>query len=306
MAADPVVTAARAEDRPVAPPRAGRRGGPALWRRALALWRVAAYLDLMFLTRSPQQVLGYLVTDALLALAAASGTLLLAARFSGIGAWSRPQVLFMLGYALLATGLLSVLFGYNVLFISRRLGRGQLDHTLLQPQPLWLALLTEGFMPFSGAAELVPGVVLLVWAMGGMGLTPTPGWLALLLLNLAGSAAVVAGFSYGWGAMAFWAPRAAEEVSSSAMRVMHELKSFPLDGAGALLTGGLLTALPAGFVAWYPCRALLGLDPMPGAVFVTPLAGTAVMALALGIFRRGIHHYARTGSQRYSDFGHRR
>jgi ABC-2 type transport system permease protein len=284
----------------------GARAARTLFGRTLALWRVAAYLDLLFLTRSPQQVLGYLVTDALLALAGAAGTLLLAARFSGIGAWSRPQVLFMLGYALLASGLLTVLFGYNVLYISRRLGRGQLDHTLLQPQPLWLALLTEGFMPFSGAAELVPGLALLLSALDGMHLRPASGWGALLLLNLAGSAAVVAGFSYGWGALAFWAPRAAEEISSSALQAMSQLKSFPLDGAGALLTGGLLSALPAGFVAWYPCRALLGLDPTPGAVLVTPLAGAAVLALALGVFRRGIHHYARTGSQRYSDFGHRR
>ena len=88
--------------------------------------------------------------------------------------------------------------------------------------------------------------------------------------------------------------------------MMSQLKPFPLDGAGALLTGGLLTVLPAGFVAWYPCRALLGLDPRPYAVAVTPLAAAALLAVALGIFRKGLTHYARTGSQRYSSFGHRR
>ena len=122
----------------------------------LALWRVAAYLDLMFIARSPRQLVGYVLTDALLSLAAAAGTLLLAERFAGIGAWTRDQVLFMLGYAIVAAGILSLFFGFNVLFISRRLGRGQLDHTLLQPQPLWQSLLTEGFMPFSGGAELDP------------------------------------------------------------------------------------------------------------------------------------------------------
>lgn len=274
--------------------------------RALALWRVAAYLDLMFVTRGPKQALGYAVTDSVLSLAAASGTLLLAERFAGIGPWTRHQVIFMLGYAILASGILSVLFGYNVLFISRRLGRGQLDHTLLQPQPLWLSLLTEGFMPFSGAAELLPGVGLLLWAARRLEVAATPGWIALLLLNLLASAAVVWSFSYLWGSLAFWAPRAAEEISSSAMRMMSQLRSFPLDGAGGLLTGGLLSALPAGFVAWYPCRALLGIDPSPYAVAVTPMAAGVALAIALWVFCRGKKEYDRTGSQRYSSFGHRR
>jgi ABC-2 type transport system permease protein len=275
-------------------------------RRLFALWGAAAYLDLMFLTRSPKQVAGYLLSDAILGLAGAAGTLLLAARFEGIGAWTRPQVLFMLGYAIVASGLLSLGFGYNVLYISRRLGRGQLDHTLLQPQPLWQSLLTEGFTPFSGSAELVPGLALMLWAAPDLGVAVTPGWLALLLLNLLASATVLFAFSYAWGGLAFWAPRAAEELSTSALRMMSELKPFPLDGAGALLTGGLLTVLPAGFLAWYPCRALLGLDPAPAAVAVTPLAAAALLGAALGIFRKGLAHYARTGSGRYSSFGHRR
>ncbi|MGH2368057.1 MAG: ABC-2 family transporter protein, partial [Chloroflexota bacterium] len=199
--------------------------------RLVRLWRAAAYLDFMFMTRSPKQVAGYAISDAILSVAAAAGTLLLAERFAGIGEWTKAQVLFMLGYAIVAGGMLSILFGYNVLFISRRLGRGQLDHTLVQPQPLWMALLTEGFTPFSGSAELVPGIVLMLWAARELSLAVSPGWVALLVVNLLASAVVVWSFSYLWGSLAFWAPRAAEEISSSALRMMAQLKSFPLDGA---------------------------------------------------------------------------
>src|SRR5689334_6327063 len=66
----------------------------------LAPWGAAAYLDFLFMTRSPRQLLGYAVSDALLAVASAAGTLLLAARFEGIGSWTRDQVIFMLGYAI--------------------------------------------------------------------------------------------------------------------------------------------------------------------------------------------------------------
>ena len=95
--------------------------------------------------------------------AAAGGSLRRHRRVAG------PQVLFMLGYATVVSGLMNMFFGYNVLFISRRLGRGQLDHTLIQPQPIWLSLLTEGFMPFSGSPMLLPGIALMVWSAPAAG-----------------------------------------------------------------------------------------------------------------------------------------
>lgn len=274
--------------------------------RLLALWRVHAYLDLMWVTRDLKSFLAYYISDLTLAVAAVTVTLLLAERFDGIGPWTRPQVLFMLGYATITNGLLDTLFSYNVLFISRRLGRGQLDHTLIQPQPLWLALLTEGFAPVSGSVALLPGLGLLLWALADLPPLFSPGWAALFLLNLLASAVVMLAFSFTWGSLAFWAPRAAEEVSSSALRAINRLKPFPLDGFGAGLTGGLLTVVPAGFIAWYPCRALLGLDPAPWGVLVTPLAALVFAALAAWFFVRGLRHYGRTGSGRYTAFGFRR
>ena len=61
----------------------------------------------------------------------------------------------------------------------------------------------------------------------------------------------------------------------------------------------------AGFVAWLPSRALLGLDSHTYAVAVTPLAALAFVAVAIWLFRKGMTHYARTGSQRYLSMGHR-
>ena len=211
----------------------------------------------------------------------------------------------MLGYATTVSGLMSTFFGYNVLLISRRIGRGQLDHTLVQPQPLWLSLLTEGFMPISGSAMLLPGLGLLVWGLAATGVPVTLGWLALLLVSLLASCVVVLSFSFSWGSLAFWAPRAAEEVSSSANTLLDQLKAFPLDGVGALLIGGLVSVVPVGFVAWYPCRVLLGIERSPGALWATPLAALVLSTLTAFFFRKGMQRYVRTGSQRYSSLGHR-
>ena len=109
------------------------------------------------MTRDFRFFLINIVSDIILNLAGVTAVFLLAERFEGIGLWSRDQIIFMLGYAALVRGFLDMGFSYNVLQISRRIGRGQMDHTLIQPQPVWMGLLTEGFMPFSGSWSLFTG-----------------------------------------------------------------------------------------------------------------------------------------------------
>ncbi|GAC1399923.1 MAG: ABC transporter permease [Chloroflexota bacterium] len=284
----------------------GRRERPSAARRLLTLWKLYARMDLLWVARDPRAVALTLASDLIRVLGAITGTFLLAERFGGIGRWSQPHVLFMLGYAMMVTGLPEVFFNYNVAYISRRVGRGQLDHTLIQPQPLWLTLLTEGFAPISGGAELVPGTVLLVATTAHGAFAVTAGSLALLAVNVLASSSIALAFTFLWGSLAFWAPRAAEELNSSSWRLLHGLKAFPLDGTHPALLGGLLTIVPVGFLAWYPCRALLGLDRAPLAPALTPLAAVAFIAAAIIVFRRGMRHYGHTGSQRYLAFGHRR
>ncbi len=274
-------------------------------KRILRLWLLYAWLDFSWVTRDLKFAGTYFIADVVINVTTVTGVLLLAERFGGIGAWSRDQVIFMLGYGVLAGSLVYIFFGYNVSMISRRLGRGQLDHALVQPQPIWLGLLTDGFNPISGSAGLIPSIGLLLWSGHRLSLTLTPVWLAMFAINLVASCAVILAFQFIWGSLAFWAPRAAEEINSSTMRMIDQLKSFPLDGLGLGLVGGLLSVLPVGFVAWFPSRALLGLDSQSHALVMTPLAALVLAAVALGFFRKGMKHYGRTGSQRYLSMGHR-
>ena len=184
-----------------------------------ARWRAQARLDFMWMTRDFRFFVINVVSDIILNLAGVTAVFLLAERFGGIGPWSRDQILFMLGYAALVRGMLEVGFGYNVLAISRRIGRGQLDHTLVQPQPLWMGLLTEGFMPFSGVWPLLTGIGIMAWAIMHLGTALPLGWWLMLACSLLASSAIVLAFSYLWGSLAFWAPVAAEEISSTAFRL---------------------------------------------------------------------------------------
>lgn len=272
--------------------------------RIMRRWQVQAYLDFMWMTRDFKLFIINVVSDFVLSLSGVIAVFLLAERFAGIGAWSRDQILFMLGYAALVEGILEMFFSYNVLHISRRVGRGQLDHTLIQPQPVWMAFLTEGFMPFSGCWGFLAGLGISCWAVAGMDMALGSEWWFCYLIHLVSSCAVILAFSFLWGSMAFWSPVGAEEISSSAVGFTRQLKSFPLDGLHPALVSGLLSVLPVGFVAWYPCRVLLGIDEA-GSLWLTPLFAGALSLLAFSTFTKGLHHYGQTGSQRYLPWGHR-
>jgi len=263
-------------------------------------------MDVLFLSRSLRTGVAWYFADVLLALSTAVWAFLLAARFDGIGPWSRHQIVFLLGLALLVRGLVDLVFNMNIGFPSRRIGRGQLDHLLLMPQPLWQSLASDGFTPVSGSGQFLVSVGVVVWATRALALPVDATWLALLLLHVLAGAAILLAFAYLWGSLAFVAPRGAEEINSSSNRLLEQLKPFPLDGVGALLCGGLLSVVPAGFLAWLPARVLLGLETRPWAWLWTPAAALGFAALATFVFRRGLRHYARTGSARYLSHGHRR
>ena len=275
-------------------------------RSLFALWRLYAKMDLVWISRDFRSAIFFYVAELIQKIAAVSGVILLAERFAGLGQWSKPQVIFMLGYTMLGIGLLDTFFNYNVSYVSRRIGRGQFDHTLIQPRPLWVILVTEGFTPFTGSVVFLPGAALVLWSVGRLELNIGPLWIAQFGVNLLASAAITLAFSSLWGCLAFWAPRAAEEISMSALQLIDQLRPFPLDGLAPVLVGGLLTAVPAGFVGWFPARALLGLDQAPGAHWATPAAALMFGAIAAWTFAKGLKQYGRTGSQRYSSFGHRR
>jgi ABC-2 type transport system permease protein len=264
-----------------------------------------AKLDLLFIASDWRRFVLFLASDAAQAVAAVTAALLIAGRFGGIGPWTMPEIAFMLGYGQTVSSLLiGVFFGYNVVYMSRRIGRGQLDHSLIQPHSLAMTFATEGFTPFSGLGLLVPGLALLRWAAAQLHLTVDPGWAAWLVLQIVGSAAVLASFHSLWSTLAFWAPRGAEEITSETHQLIGELRPFPLDGLGSIAQAVMLSAAPIGFAAWYPSRALL--HGTTNELLVTPAAGVLFAIAGLLVFRKGLAHYAQTGSSRYSDFGHRR
>jgi ABC-2 type transport system permease protein len=273
-------------------------------RRFFRQLAVAARMDLLVMITSKAQAALWLLTDFVAYTAGIAAVLLIAERFDGIAGWSKAQIVFLMGFAATSAALRQMFFGYNVAAISRRVGRGQLDHTLVQPQPVLLSFATEGFSPFSSLGALAPSAALLVVGTRAASLTVTPAFVAKTAVCLGGSMTLVLAATFAIGAAAFWAPRGAEEISTRGSSLL-ELTELPLDPLPVVLRGVLMTVVPAGFVAWYPAGVLVGRRP-PEQWLLMPAVAALAAFLASLLFRKGLRHYAQTGSSRYSTFGHRR
>jgi ABC-2 type transport system permease protein len=282
--------------------------GKVTLRQFLGLYAMYARMDLSFLVRDWRLSLMSVCADMLSNVASVTGVFLLAWRFDGVGGMNRWEVLFMLGYVTCVTGMWQMFFaGCKVGHISRRIGRGQIDHMLIQPLPLAVQLATEGFLPFTGCQNLLCGIAILVLAARGLRLEANAPLLAGLALYLSASVATIAGLSYLFSALAFRWQIAFEEISSTVVDdLTGVLSNYPLSGMPVAMQWTLVTVIPAGLLGWFPACALLGKAPLGLPVFYPLIAAAVVWAFAALAFRRGLKYYVKIGSNRYSAGGHRR
>ena len=278
------------------------------FRKFLGLYVLYARMDLEFLTRDVRLSLMAIAADVLSNIAAVSAIFLLAWRFDGVGGMSRWDVLFMLGYVTCVTGLYQLFFSSsNTGHISRRIGRGQVDHMLIQPLPLTVQLATEGFMPFTGSQNLLFGIGITAWALRSMGRSINALWLLGLAGYLLVSIAIIVGLSYLFSSLAFRWQIAFEEISSTVVDdLTGVLSNYPLSGMPLFVQWTLITVVPAGLLGWFPACALLGKTPLGLPVFYPFVVAAVVWVLAAFAFRKGLRYYVKTGSNRYSSGGHRR
>lgn len=275
-------------------------------KELLKLYKLYAKMDLNWFLQDSVVCAVVIFSELISNIASLSGVFLLAARFGGVGGLSADEVLFMLGFFQLADGFTWMMFGgFNVMVISRRVARGQLDHMLIQPRPLLLQMLGEGFMPVSGSSGFFVGIVVTIIACVRLNLAVSPLWVLAFFLYVICHAGIKLGEGFLTGAGAFYKPVACEEISAQAINLTNLLGKYPLAGLPGWALGVLFTVFPAGLMAYLPALILLG--KLEKSLFLAlPLAvAAAFLTAATYFFRKGMRHYAQYSCNRYRDIGHR-
>lgn len=275
-------------------------------RELLGLYRLYAAMDLRWFLHDRATCAVVIASEFISNIASISGVFLLAVRFDGVGALNADEVLFMLGFFELAGGFLNMMFGnLNVLNISRRVGRGQVDHMLIQPRSLIMQLLTEGFMPVTGSSAFLVGIVLTAVSCIRLGIRVDIPWICAFIVYVLCHSAIKMGQSFLYGAAAFYRPVACEELSSMVLDMNSMIGQYPLAGLPGWAMAFLTTVFPVGLLAYVPALILLG-KLEKGMYMALPVAvAAAFMAAAVLAFRKGLRHYAQNSCNRYRSMGHR-
>ena len=276
------------------------------FKRIIKLLAISAKMDLIWLLRDTRFALAGISADMISNISTVSGVFLIASRFGGIGGMSTDEVLFMMAYSTLITGIFIIFGSGNNIHISRIIGRGQLEHLFIQPLPLGVQLSTNGFTPFTGGSNFVVGIVLMAIAVGRLELQISFLWIVSLMAYLLTTVTIIIARSYLVSSMTFYAPVAAEEISSTAIDGTWLISTFPLSGMPVFIQVPLLTVLPEGLMAWFPALSLLGRPPL-GLTGYYPMLYALLISLAASfIFRKGLRYYVQKGSNRYLPYGFRR
>lgn len=267
------------------------------------LW-IYAKMDLASLLRDSKFIAIVMAAELVSNISSISGIFLLAWKFGGIGGMDRFEVLFMLAYGNIVMGFLNMVGGgWNALFPSRIIGRGQWEHMFIMPLP-YAVQLTVGIFPFSSSSNLLTGIVMLAIAVHNLQVVLPWWWLGMLILQLIISMVIVVSLSYLFSSLAFYAPVQCEEISSTVIYSIEHTITFPLSGMPLYVRYPLLTIFPAGLMAWFPTMILLGktttFENFYPAIFALLLSFVTAY-----FFKKGFRHYVKKGINRYVWGGHR-
>lgn len=229
-------------------------------------------------------------------LSQASGLAVVGIIFANVPAlrgWTRSEVFFIYGFALMAQALFESVADGFYWFSDKYVIQGEFDRILLRPlNPLFQVLLENFNLEF--LPDFILGAAILATASASLGLGIGLGWILLLSLMLLGATLVLTGIFLALASVSFWA-----EDRVGILPPVYNLMAFgryPISIYQKALRILLSWVLPFGFVAFYPATGFLGREEFRIHFLGTPLAGILVAAIGYRLWRAGVRRYQSTGS----------
>jgi ABC-2 type transport system permease protein len=218
-------------------------------------------------------------------------------RFQPLEGWAFDDLAFLYGLGLLSHGLVVVFFiptwGTEFAVI-----RGEFDRLLLRPMNVFFQFIT-GYFNFIGLIDLIPGVVIFLYAAHAVDFSWGPGNVVKLALVVIGGLFIRGSLYTIVGAVAFWTKRSRNLISMS-VATLERTTMYPLTLYPHAVQAVLTFLFPIGFISFYPAESFLGktssLELPLGIAIWTPIAGIVCMAVAYTIFKMGLRKYESAGS----------
>lgn len=220
-------------------------------------------------------------------------------RFGNIAGWSLGEVAFLCGMIETSFGLMDMLFsGFDPPHFGQQVRLGSFDQLLLRPASITLQVLGSRFET-RRLGRIAQGIVILGVAAGLVGIRWTLAKVVYLPVVLISQVCFFGGLFIIGSAITFWTVQSIEVVNIFTYGG-SEMMSYPMDIYQDWLRRFFTFVVPAIFVNYCPALFFLDKgDPFglpPFVPFLSPVAGVAVLLVALGFWRFGVRHYQSTGT----------
>ena len=203
-------------------------------------------------------------------------------RFDQVRGYRMHDMLLLDGVCCIGFGLAVLVCG-GLRELAAQIADGELDGLLTQPKSVLLrALMSRSWA--AGWGDVISGAILLALALRADVVQVSAALLAVVC-----SASVVVASAVLFQASAFWLGRT-ESAARSAFEFMLMFSMYPPTLFGPQLKLVLFTLIPAGLVAYLPCELVR--EPSLTSACVASAAALLYCAFAVGVFQRGLRHYA--------------
>ncbi|TVR48678.1 MAG: ABC transporter permease [Puniceicoccaceae bacterium] len=225
------------------------------------------------------------------------GILALFHRFGTLQGWTLGQVALFYGTISVAFAIGDAL-GTGFDRMAALVRGGDFDRILLRPRTSVVQILGQE-LALRRIGRLAQGLIVLgaaVWIL-------EPAWgpaeIALLVLTVAGGAALFLGLFVVQGALTFWTTESLEAVNAFSYGGVTA-GQYPITIYEDWFRRFFTFVVPLACVSYLPLTLVLGVEDVLGLPAwmraSAPLAGPAFLAAALGFWSLGVRHYQSTGS----------
>lgn len=213
-----------------------------------------------------------------------------------LNTWTVHQVAFLYALSSITFAFTDLLIGHLDQF-PQKIRDGNFDIVLVRPRGTLFQIVASDFAT-RRAAKALQGVIVLVYALGGLSIDWNAGRVAVLLASLP-SAVVVFGSVWVVGAcVAFWTTDGGEFTNAFTYGGTA-MAQYPFDVYSAWLRRFLGFVVPLAFVCYFPSLYILGKpDPLglPRVLdFLSPAVALTAACVSGLVWRFAVRHYRSAG-----------
>ncbi|MBN1310220.1 MAG: ABC-2 family transporter protein [Anaerolineae bacterium] len=209
-----------------------------------------------------------------------------------LAGWTFEEILFIYGFYLLAVSPAQIFFDH-IWQLRYHLMEGTFIKYYFRPLNMMFYYMSE-MVDIKGFAQVVLGGAVIAYASTQLGLTWTAGRIGLMILTLFSASLVVIAILVIASCAAFWTLQS-YSILALAFR-LREFAQYPTTIFDGFFRFLFTYIIPIGFIAFYPSQLMLRPQEASWLIYISPVVGIALFALAYLVWSVGVNSYSGTGS----------